>query len=62
VVEKYVDVETGKQTGQSGLAEMVNYLNKQKKEPAGSLFCLVHQFYLFSLLLNFSSIFGTTAL
>ncbi|MCJ7749000.1 MAG: hypothetical protein MUP27_14780 [Desulfobacterales bacterium] len=31
VVEKYVDVETAKQTGQSGLAEMVNYFKKQHK-------------------------------
>jgi len=37
-------------------------ITQQKREPAGSLFCLVHWFYLFSLLLNFSSIFGTMTL
>ena len=31
MVEKYVDVETAKQTGQSGFAEMVNYFKKQNK-------------------------------
>jgi hypothetical protein len=31
VVEKYVDVETAKQTGRSGFAEMVNYFKKQHK-------------------------------
>ena len=31
VVEKYVDVETAKQTGRSGFSEMVNYFKKQHK-------------------------------
>ena len=31
VVQKYVDVETAKQTGRSGFAEMVNYFKKQHK-------------------------------
>jgi DNA invertase Pin-like site-specific DNA recombinase len=31
LVQKYVDVETAKQTGRSGFAEMVNYFKKQHK-------------------------------
>ena len=31
LVEKYVDVETAKQTGRSGFAEMVNYFKKEHK-------------------------------
>ena len=49
---------TFKSQGHDNRSEITN----QKREPAGSLFWLVHQFYLFSLFLNFSSIFGTTTL
>ena len=45
--------------------QILNYLrlsSKQERELVGSLFCCVQQFYLFSLLLNFSRIFGTTTL
>ena len=31
VVKEYVDVETAKQTGRSGFAEMVNTFKKQHK-------------------------------
>src|SRR5512139_1199584 len=34
VVQKYVDVETAKQTGRSGFAEMVDYFKKQHEPTA----------------------------